>query len=121
MAEEGEQENGSTVPLDHAKELGEALAHIEVLRAGHEALATGVTGTNALINDLGTRVDSLVQAQAQMAEDLAKLRPAAAAEAEGEGAEGAIDGGGNEPPPATENSAEKQSGGPAASFHRMFG
>jgi hypothetical protein len=121
MADEEVTEGGSesTVPLTHAKELGEALAHIEVLRAAHKTLALGVTASNALINDLGTRMDSLVQAQAQFAEDIAKLKPVAAAEAEGEGVEGAI--AGTDPPPGTEQVAEKESNSPLAGFHKLFG
>lgn len=123
MSEENDsQENGSEVPLEHAKELGEALAHIDVLRAGHEALATGVGAANEGINAIGQRVDAIAGTVAQMAEDIAKLKPAAAA---GEGAEEVGDlagGGGTEPPAGTENNAEKSEGGNIASgFHRVFG
>lgn len=113
---------GSEVPLEHAKELGEALAHIEVLRAAHETLALGVTGANEAINALGARMDSIVQAQGETLEAIAKLKPAEAAGAEAQGAEDAVTGGeGTDPPPGVGQVAEKESNNLVSGFHRVFG
>lgn len=119
MSESENPQAGSEVPLEHAKELGEALAHIEVLRAAHETLALGVTGSNEAINALGVRMDAIVQSQAQAAEDLVKLKPIAAAVAEEEGIEGVVTG--EVAPDAVANTAEKEKDNPLTGFHRIFG
>lgn len=123
MSDENENTNlgGSEVPMEHAKELGEALAHIDVLRAGHEGLALGVSSANEGINAVGQRVDALAGTVEKMAEDIAALKPAAAA---GEGAEEGGDlaaGGGTEAPAGVAQTAEKEHKGPLAGFHGIFG
>ena len=110
---------GSEVPLEHAKELGEALAHIDVMRAAHEGLATGLTGVQATLNDIGNRVDTLAATQAETLERLSKLEPVAAAETEGEGAADTLEG--THSPGETANEAEKTDTGPIAAFHRFMG
>lgn len=121
---EGGAGGGDNVPtfneaVDHGKQMGQALASLDVLRAGHEALATAVDGTNAAVNDLGTRIDSLFQAQKETAEELLKLKPAEAANAELEGAGGAVSG--TDAPGGTENIAEKTSDSLMSRIHRAVG
>lgn len=102
----------TTTALEQAREIGEAVAHVNVLAAGHEALKGGLNDLGAVVNDLKTTVDGVVETQAQVLAKLEELKPVTAAEDEVEGDAGVVRGDVDDvlPPQEVKNEPKRKKG-----------
>jgi hypothetical protein len=88
----------------------------DVTDAAHAAIG----GVQSALSDLVDRVDRLAEAQAQTLQEVIKLRPVAAVEAEVAGATDALDPNAHDPPAAAPNEPERVKS-PLRRIHEAIG
>lgn len=100
------------VVIEQARDIGDATARLEMLTAAHDATKAIAEDARSSASFAHDRISTLESTVSRMADDLAALKPVAAAEA---GAEGAAEETGAaidtiDPQPAAHNPGEKKRG-----------